>query len=110
MKVLMEMENSGFIALIEGGKYEDLGRMYVLFKRVPGGLDLLRGTMGDYIRSTGRALVQVHLAATLSSAKLQSTQDMTHAEVGPATLRHGVVPIRHLCVTSCMCWRRTRRR
>lgn len=55
----MEMENSGFIVLIEGEKYEDLGRMYLLFKRVHGGLDLLRSTMGDYIRSTGRALVQV---------------------------------------------------
>lgn len=73
----MEMENSGFIALIEGGKYEDLARMYVLFKRVPGsaderepgGLDLLRSTMGDYIRSTGRALVQVmHL--TLHSGQV----------------------------------------
>ena len=63
MKMLMEMENSGFFALVEGGQYEDLGRMYALFKRVPGGLDLLRGTMGDYIRSTGRALVQVPPAA-----------------------------------------------
>jgi cullin 3 len=58
MKMLMEMENSGFFALVEGGQYEDLGRMYSLFKRAPGGLDLLRSTMGDYIRSTGRALVQ----------------------------------------------------
>lgn len=58
MKTLMEMENSGFIALIEGQKYEDLGRMYTIFKRVPGGLDLLRATMGGYIRATGKELVQ----------------------------------------------------
>jgi len=61
MKTLMEMENSGFIALIEGQKYEDLGRMYTLFKRVPGGLDLLRATMGGYIRATGKELVQACL-------------------------------------------------
>lgn len=55
----MELEGSGFVAMVDAGHIEDLARMYALFRRVPGGLDLLRHTMGDHIRSTGRALVQV---------------------------------------------------
>mmetsp|Transcript_20563 Transcript_20563/g.61882 ORF Transcript_20563/g.61882 Transcript_20563/m.61882 type:complete len:739 (+) Transcript_20563:362-2578(+) len=58
MRTLMELEGSGFVAMVDAGHIEDLARMYALFRRVPGGLDLLRHTMGDHIRSTGRALVQ----------------------------------------------------
>ena len=42
MRALAEMENSGLVPLMEADKYEDLGRMYELFKRVEGGLDLMR--------------------------------------------------------------------
>ena len=28
----MEMEHSGFVPLVEGEKYEDLARMYMLFR------------------------------------------------------------------------------
>ena len=46
------------VALLQHDKYEDLGRMYSLFRRVDGGMDLMRNVMGSYLRSTGTALVQ----------------------------------------------------
>lgn len=58
MKALVEMENSGLVALLRDDKYEDLGRMYSLFKRVEGGLALVRTIMSDYIKETGKQLVQ----------------------------------------------------
>lgn len=58
MRTVMEVEGSGFVAMVEAGQVGDLARMYALFKRAPGGLDLLRLTMGAHIRATGRALVQ----------------------------------------------------
>ncbi len=42
MRTLVEMENSGLVPLLRDDKYEDLSRMYALFKRVDGGLELLR--------------------------------------------------------------------
>ncbi|KAK9814178.1 hypothetical protein WJX72_001668 [[Myrmecia] bisecta] len=57
MKSLVEMENSGLIALLEQDKYEDLARMYALFKRVPTGLELLRGMMLEHLKETGKGLV-----------------------------------------------------
>lgn len=57
MKALVEMENSGLVALLRDNKYEDLARMYTLFKRVDGGLNLLRTVMSDHIKETGKALV-----------------------------------------------------
>ena len=59
MKALVEMENSGLVSLLREDKYEDLARMYALFKRVDGGLDLIRSVMGTYLKDTGRQLVQV---------------------------------------------------
>eukprot|EP00882_Tetradesmus_deserticola_P002834 GHRQ01003012.1.p1 GENE.GHRQ01003012.1~~GHRQ01003012.1.p1 ORF type:complete len:735 (+),score=416.28 GHRQ01003012.1:173-2206(+) len=57
MKALVEMEGSGLVPLLMDDKYEDLGRMYSLFKRVDDGLALLRSVMGSHIKEEGRALV-----------------------------------------------------
>ncbi|PSC70166.1 cullin 3 [Micractinium conductrix] len=57
MRALVDMENSGLVALMQQDKHADLSRMYALFRRVDGGLDLLRQTMGDHLKETGKALV-----------------------------------------------------
>eukprot|EP00884_Botryococcus_braunii_P000722 jgi/Botrbrau1/10650/Bobra.53_2s0008.1 len=57
MRALVEMENSGLVALLVHDKYEDLGRMYSVFRRVDGGLDLIREVMSSFLRDTGRQLV-----------------------------------------------------
>ncbi|GLT36168.1 hypothetical protein SLA2020_105630 [Shorea laevis] len=57
MQRLVHMENSGLVNMIVGDKYEDLGRMYSLFRRVPSGLVLIRDVMTSYIRETGKQLV-----------------------------------------------------
>lgn len=46
MRALAEMENSGLVPLLQHDKYEDINRMYVLFKRVDKGLDLMRSMLG----------------------------------------------------------------
>mmetsp|Transcript_7296 Transcript_7296/g.15933 ORF Transcript_7296/g.15933 Transcript_7296/m.15933 type:complete len:735 (+) Transcript_7296:259-2463(+) len=58
MKSLVEMENSGLIPMLRDDKYEDLGRMYSLFRRVDGGLALIRSVLSDYVKECGRQLVQ----------------------------------------------------
>ena len=57
MQGLAEMENSGFIPLLQHDKYKDLARMFTLFRRIERGLDFMRGMMGNYLKETGRALV-----------------------------------------------------
>lgn len=53
------MEHSGLIALLRDDKYDDLARMYHVFKRVDGGLALIRNVMSENIKETGRQMVQV---------------------------------------------------
>ena len=54
---LVDMENSGLVFMLSDDRYEDLGRMYSLFKRVSNGLGLVRDVMNDHLRETGRQLV-----------------------------------------------------
>ena len=61
MTALVEMENSGLVPLLVGDGYEDLARMYALFRRVDGGLDLLRSVMGAHLKKEGSQLVQVRV-------------------------------------------------
>ena len=42
MRALVDMEGSGAVAMLAGDKCADLARMHALFRRVEGGLDLLR--------------------------------------------------------------------
>merc|ERR1711998_250446 len=56
-KALVEMENSGCVAMLHDDKVEDLKRMYALFPRVPSTLDCLRNCMCEYVKKIGRELV-----------------------------------------------------
>ena len=66
MGALVDMENSGLVPLLVGDQYEDLGRMYALFRRVDGGLDLLRSVMGAHLKKEGSQLVQARRLAALN--------------------------------------------
>ncbi|KAK8522909.1 hypothetical protein V6N13_115857 [Hibiscus sabdariffa] len=57
MTRLVQMENSGLVNMLLNDKYEDLGKMYNLFKRVPNGLSMIRDVMTSHLRETGRQLV-----------------------------------------------------
>ncbi|KAK6919840.1 Cullin protein, neddylation domain [Dillenia turbinata] len=57
MQRLVHMENSGLVNMLLDDKYEDLGRMYTLFRRVPNGLSTIRDVMTAHIRETGKQLV-----------------------------------------------------
>ncbi|KAK3025379.1 hypothetical protein RJ639_044919 [Escallonia herrerae] len=54
---LVHMENSGLVNMLLDDKYEDLGRMYNLFRRVPNGLSTIRDVMTSHLRDTGKQLV-----------------------------------------------------
>ncbi|KAL2484611.1 Cullin-3A [Abeliophyllum distichum] len=54
---LLHMENSGLVKMLLDDKFEDLGRMYSLFNRVPNGLSMIRDAMTSHIRNTGEQLV-----------------------------------------------------
>ncbi|KAF5180491.1 Cullin-3b [Thalictrum thalictroides] len=57
MQRLIHMENSGLVSMLVDDKYEDLGRMYSLFHRVPDGLSSIRDVMTSHLRETGKQLV-----------------------------------------------------
>lgn len=57
MKTIVEMENSGVVHMLKNSKYEDLGCMYRLFKRVKLGLRSMCDAMSKYLREQGRAIV-----------------------------------------------------
>ncbi|KAF7819700.1 cullin-3A-like [Senna tora] len=48
MPTLVHMENSGLVNMLVDDKYEDLGRMYNLFHRVPAGLTIVKEVMTSY--------------------------------------------------------------
>ncbi|KAG6494940.1 cullin-3B-like [Zingiber officinale] len=57
MQRLVHMENSGLVNMLVDDKYEDLARMYSLFRRVTDGLSTIRDVMTAHLRETGRQLV-----------------------------------------------------
>ncbi|XP_068642183.1 cullin-3B-like [Aristolochia californica] len=57
MQRLVHMENSGLVNMLIDDKYEDLARMYSLFRRVPDGLSTIRDVMTSHLRETGKQLV-----------------------------------------------------
>jgi cullin 3 len=61
MRTLVSMENTGLVALLQQDKYEDLRRMYALLRRVEDGLNLIKTTMADHLKVTGKQLVTVRL-------------------------------------------------
>lgn len=56
MKLLVEMENSSLISMLIDNKYDDLGRMYTLFRQISTGLQM-REIMIAHLRETRRQLV-----------------------------------------------------
>lgn len=60
-KALVEMENTGLLALLRHDKYDDLKRMYGLLKRVDGGLAMIRAMMAECVKEQGRKLVTVRV-------------------------------------------------
>uniref|UniRef100_A0A0E0K582 Cullin family profile domain-containing protein n=1 Tax=Oryza punctata TaxID=4537 RepID=A0A0E0K582_ORYPU len=57
MHRLVHMENSGLVNMLVDDKYDDLARMYNLFRRVSDGLSTIRDVMTSYLRETGKQLV-----------------------------------------------------
>lgn len=57
MQRLVHMENSGLVKMLVDDKYEDLARIYSLFRRVPDGLPTIRDVMTAHLRETGKQLV-----------------------------------------------------
>ncbi|CAL5395071.1 unnamed protein product [Camellia sinensis] len=57
MNRLVHLENSGLVNMIMDDKYEDLERMYNLFRRVSNGLSIIRDVITSYIRDIGKQLV-----------------------------------------------------
>lgn len=57
MQRLVHMENSGLVNMLVDDRYDDLGRMYSLFRRVSTGLALVRDVMTSHIREAGKQLV-----------------------------------------------------
>lgn len=58
MRTLVEMPNSGEVALLRCDKYVDLNRMYNLYGKVKFGLDIVREIMSTHIKECGLQLVQ----------------------------------------------------
>ncbi|EOA34674.1 hypothetical protein CARUB_v10022238mg, partial [Capsella rubella] len=54
---LVHMENSGLVNMLLNDKYEDMGRMYSLFRRVSNGLVTVRDVMTLHLREMGKQLV-----------------------------------------------------
>lgn len=57
MQRLVHMENSGLVSMLVHDKYDDLARMYALFRRVSDGLLTIRDVMTAHLRETGKQLV-----------------------------------------------------
>jgi cullin 3 len=58
-RILVDMENSGFAALLKDEtKLEEMREMYDLFVRVPSSVDNLRDALADRIKADGKAFDQ----------------------------------------------------
>jgi len=55
-RALVEMEGSGLVPLLRDDRHADLSRMYRLFRRVDGGLALLRSGLAAHVKEVGAAL------------------------------------------------------
>ncbi len=56
--LILQMEASGAIAMIQQDRFSDLKRMFTLFKLVPSTVRLLMDTMKTMLVSEGTALMQ----------------------------------------------------
>jgi cullin 3 len=76
MRTLVEMENSGLISMLRDDKMEDLKRMYQLFGRVSGGLQIMRDLMSNDVREIGKAIVNDEEKAKEGGTYVQSLLDL----------------------------------
>eukprot|EP01065_Artemidia_motanka_P045746 TRINITY_DN6784_c2_g1_i1.p1 TRINITY_DN6784_c2_g1~~TRINITY_DN6784_c2_g1_i1.p1 ORF type:complete len:797 (+),score=275.93 TRINITY_DN6784_c2_g1_i1:116-2392(+) len=60
MKQLLDMEHSGFIALLRDHRLDDISRTYRLFHRIPQGLEFVARLMREYVTSEGKGVVLKH--------------------------------------------------
>jgi hypothetical protein len=82
MRSLVEMDGSGLVPLLQADRFADLGRMYVLFKRVEGGNELLRQVGGAW----AWVPLDARLEETWGSLLMMRnpyTQSLEHASVCP---------------------------
>ena len=79
-KTLVEMENSGFAALLrDDTKLEEMRDMYDLFARVPVSVDHLRDALADRIKADGMTLIR----------------DQEKGAADPPSFVRGVLQMRH---------------
>ncbi|GMT32261.1 hypothetical protein PFISCL1PPCAC_23558, partial [Pristionchus fissidentatus] len=57
MQTVVDMENSGLKAMIRDDKVAELRSLYLLLRRVPGGMNVMTASMSEYLRSIGEKLV-----------------------------------------------------
>lgn len=55
---LIQMENSGLIAMIKNEKYDEIALMYELFSKVPESFQALSKNLSNYIVAEGQRLIQ----------------------------------------------------
>ncbi|KAK9710592.1 hypothetical protein K7432_008351 [Basidiobolus ranarum] len=56
LKTIIEMENSGLVAMLANDKNDDLFRMYKLFTRVQSGHDEMKTAIKEYIKKLGNTI------------------------------------------------------
>ncbi|EGG25040.1 cullin C [Cavenderia fasciculata] len=76
MKTLVKMENSGLISMLTDDKIEDLKRMYILFTRVPDGLNLMKDVISKHVREIGREIVMDEEKTKEQGTYFQSLLDL----------------------------------
>eukprot|EP01059_Diplonema_ambulator_P005428 TRINITY_DN1515_c0_g2_i2.p1 TRINITY_DN1515_c0_g2~~TRINITY_DN1515_c0_g2_i2.p1 ORF type:complete len:776 (+),score=305.97 TRINITY_DN1515_c0_g2_i2:39-2330(+) len=59
-KTLLEMENSGFIALLRDQRLSDIKRTYQLFSRISKGIDPIARLMYEFVTNEGKQIVSKH--------------------------------------------------
>eukprot|EP00756_Hemistasia_phaeocysticola_P006567 Hpha_TRINITY_DN13896_c0_g1::TRINITY_DN13896_c0_g1_i1::g.69912::m.69912/K03347/CUL1, CDC53; cullin 1 len=59
-RALLDMEHSGFIALLRDQRLEDISRTYRLFHRIPRGLEPIAQLMREFVTAEGKEVVQKH--------------------------------------------------
>ncbi|KND02992.1 uncharacterized protein SPPG_08979 [Spizellomyces punctatus DAOM BR117] len=60
VKAVIEMENSGLVAMLSNDKYNDLSRMYHLFSRVSNGHAEMRHNASSYVEGLARAINETY--------------------------------------------------
>jgi len=76
MKTLVYMEGSGMVCMLKDDKIEDLKRMYNLLGRVSKGHELMRVVLGEFVRETGKSIVETPETENKENTFVQSLLDL----------------------------------